>query len=316
MKSGLRSKLSDIAAALARVEAVLRTGVVIPGPDASAALERIADIAFVLHERAVEPSLCDALDAAVREIADAGKLRHDAALRAAETLKLLREALLGVDQVIAVAGTEAGAEPAATLQTCAASETELDDGAATDSVAPDKPDLLHGLPVGEIAEIAIDYAPEIVEPPEPALAAPPYPGPALDPDEDPGELFEPVSPPPALPESGRPSASPPFEATMAIAAPIPVPEPPLAHNSDLASAPREEVRQDVSEVHAAPIAAQTERPIAAPIALQTSSPAAIISNPAPALGRPSAHSAPRPMPTDPLAAVRALSEEETIALFS
>jgi len=40
-------------------------------PDISAAAERIQDIAFVLRERSADPALCDALDAAVREICDA-----------------------------------------------------------------------------------------------------------------------------------------------------------------------------------------------------------------------------------------------------
>ncbi len=40
-------------------------------PDVAAAAERIQDIAFMLRERAADADLCDALDAAVREIAGA-----------------------------------------------------------------------------------------------------------------------------------------------------------------------------------------------------------------------------------------------------
>jgi hypothetical protein len=42
-------------------------------PDISAAAERLADIAFELRQRAADVALCDALDAAVRDICDACK---------------------------------------------------------------------------------------------------------------------------------------------------------------------------------------------------------------------------------------------------
>ncbi len=68
--------------ALARLEAAVRgNGVALAlgeaangterplSPDIASAAERLQDIAFVLRERAVDAGLCDALDAAVREIA-------------------------------------------------------------------------------------------------------------------------------------------------------------------------------------------------------------------------------------------------------
>ncbi len=59
--------------ALARVEAALRNGQTTQAPaqavDIAAAAERIQDIAFMLRERPADAALCDALDAAVREIA-------------------------------------------------------------------------------------------------------------------------------------------------------------------------------------------------------------------------------------------------------
>src|SRR5208282_1583904 len=42
-----------------------------PGADVGAAAERIADIAFELREHAADAGLCDALDAAVRELCNA-----------------------------------------------------------------------------------------------------------------------------------------------------------------------------------------------------------------------------------------------------
>ena len=59
--------LMEIAAAIDRIEAALAAGTT-PAPDISAAIERLLDIAFMLHERPVEATLCDGLDAAIREI--------------------------------------------------------------------------------------------------------------------------------------------------------------------------------------------------------------------------------------------------------
>jgi|SRR5579862_531612 len=59
--------LEEIVAAIDRIEAVLAASM---ASDVHSAVEQIQDIAFVLHERPVEQSLCDALDGAIREIAD------------------------------------------------------------------------------------------------------------------------------------------------------------------------------------------------------------------------------------------------------
>jgi hypothetical protein len=64
-----------VVSAIARMEAAIRgdrTGEELPpGPDVGAASERIADIAIELRERGADPKLCDLLDAAVREICNA-----------------------------------------------------------------------------------------------------------------------------------------------------------------------------------------------------------------------------------------------------
>src|ERR1700731_447177 len=62
--------LMEIAAAIDRIKAALAAGA-LPKPDVSAAIEGLSDIAFMLHERPVEATLCDGLDAAIREIAEA-----------------------------------------------------------------------------------------------------------------------------------------------------------------------------------------------------------------------------------------------------
>ena len=83
--------LMEIAAAIDRIEAAIAAGVT-PAPDVSAAIERLLDIAFMLHERPVEATLCDGLDAAIREISDAGMRSQSTAegvRKAAELLHAL-----------------------------------------------------------------------------------------------------------------------------------------------------------------------------------------------------------------------------------
>ena len=73
----------SLIAAIERIEAAVRSDAPAKEstrlPDISAAAERLADIAFGLRERAADATLCDALDAAVREICAAcgGGTEHD-----------------------------------------------------------------------------------------------------------------------------------------------------------------------------------------------------------------------------------------------
>jgi hypothetical protein len=62
--------LMEIAAAIDRIKAEIAIGAR-PANGAFDAIERIADIAFVLHERSVEQTLCDGLDTALRDLSDA-----------------------------------------------------------------------------------------------------------------------------------------------------------------------------------------------------------------------------------------------------
>ena len=75
----------SLIAAIARIEAAIRSDTSakesIRGPDVGAAADRLADIAFGLRERGADAALCDALDAAVREMSNASAtaaLNHDA----------------------------------------------------------------------------------------------------------------------------------------------------------------------------------------------------------------------------------------------
>ena len=81
--------LMEIAEAINHIAAEIAAGAA-PAPNSLAAIERIQDIAFVLHERPVEATLCDALDAALREIVDAGENSDSTAERLRNATALLR----------------------------------------------------------------------------------------------------------------------------------------------------------------------------------------------------------------------------------
>jgi hypothetical protein len=80
--------LMEIAAAIDRIQAALTAGTT-PASDVSAAIEHLQDIAFMLHERPVEATLCDGLDAAIREIAEASVRSEPAAAGVREAVELL-----------------------------------------------------------------------------------------------------------------------------------------------------------------------------------------------------------------------------------
>jgi hypothetical protein len=103
--------VAELIAALGQVGALLAGAP--EGSEGSAAIERIADIAFVLHEREVEHSLCDALDAAVREIGAADAVKRASMERAREAAALLRELTHALNEILAMAAVEQQPQPAA-----------------------------------------------------------------------------------------------------------------------------------------------------------------------------------------------------------
>ncbi|HEX4043838.1 MAG TPA: hypothetical protein VHY10_19235 [Xanthobacteraceae bacterium] len=90
----------SLVAALARIEAAVGAGArsseTVPTPDLAAAAEKIADVAFGLRERGADPALCNALDAAVREIgaacANEPERAHSATPAHADQTELVGEA--------------------------------------------------------------------------------------------------------------------------------------------------------------------------------------------------------------------------------
>src|ERR1700720_4781345 len=80
--------LMEIAAAIDRIEAALTAGKT-PASDVSAAIERLHDIAFMLHERPVEATLCDGLDAAIRDVSQASMRSQSTAAGVREAAELV-----------------------------------------------------------------------------------------------------------------------------------------------------------------------------------------------------------------------------------
>lgn len=362
--------LLEIAAAIDRLEAAIATSAAKAG-DVSAAVERIQDIAFMLHQRSVEASLCDALDAAIRDISRAG-LHADAAAggtdNATELVHALAARLRGMTAhaiespgAVRAAGDEvvAAAAPGAGLFERAADDSET----FTRAVAA----LTSSSPALADAAVSVSAAP-------PVAAAP---IPSHDADERPR----------AEPESGQGTEAPaaPAGPTDNVAAPAretnvaadipvlesaPVPlsqaaaefslseavlsqafsddhfatanvpaEAPAAEEIPGEPAPSEQTPSEevlpAQNFLAAPVTGPEEDPddlfepppvstppdaaasdTTASVSVDALPPAEPPTEPPPVVPPPPARAIPRPPAGDPLAAVRALSEEELIALFS
>lgn len=247
-------------------------------PDVSGAAERIQDIAFALRERAVDPALCDALDAAAREICDACARGN-------------------------------GAEPTSVAPMTHGNGFAPADKAEAEAEAESDPLLQGGLFTMDVRE-SERLAQAIT-----ALAQP-----VIFPAEMPGTASE--------PQSGASSKilSPDYEAAFPESAPEPATaqrpddrprwyiEPPdfAFHTADRESErPRAASTRENGKAHALlPQAPLLPGPRDDPADL-FEPPLATAVTPSPAM-----RAVPRPAPPDPLAAMRALSEEEVIALFS
>jgi hypothetical protein len=206
--AGAAAALSEIAAALTRIEAEMAAR---PRPsDGLDSIERLRDIAFVLHERSIEASLCDALDAAVRDIAAVCASLDSSAERAGRAAELLRSLKHRISEMIALTAAEpdpAESEESATPAACEGIAT-----AAPSLAVPDREQDLSSRPnneasarqfssnsdvlpaldaVGVGPAVRTDNRPprsDAVEPTAPLLAMD-VNGP-IGPDEDPGGLFD------------------------------------------------------------------------------------------------------------------------------
>jgi hypothetical protein len=349
--------LMEIAAAIDRIEAALAAGTT-AAPDISAAIERLLDIAFMLHERPVEATLCDGLDAAIREISAADMRSESTAAGIREAADLVRALAGRVREMTALSSATRGAPQPAEDNAAASSgagffELATNDGATfaqavaelaaslpTLADAPSEPDEAAPVPEPESGQGASVPAAEIAPSDHVLSLAAEAQQTATEneiPDNDAApsqiastdvSLSEAVlnqasddffsssnfsGEAPAREETGREQASPeepPAEAvppaedfsTETVPSSEPSSEPsPQQDPDDLfepAPAPMPPVETAASVTADAPVSAE---PPAEPPRVVPPPPARAI---------------PRPPGSDPLAAVRDLSAEELIALFS
>jgi hypothetical protein len=338
--------LMEIAAAIDRIGAALAAGAT-PAPDVSAAIERLLDIAFMLHERPVEATLCDGLDAAIREISEANMRSESTAAGVREAAELvgalagrvrvmmaLSSAVRGTHQpaganVDATSGagffelaTNDGDTFAAAVAELAASLPTLADAPSEPVEAAPEPESGQGAPV-PAAEIAASD--NVLLPADAAQQTATETG-IADTDTAPPQ---PVSTDVSLSEAvlnqafaddyfsngNLPDVAPVSDETES--APISSEEPPSeapAQNFSTEPVPGpQEDPADLFEPGAAPIPpVETVTPVTADAPVPAEPPA----EPARAVPPPPARAIPRPPSSDPFAAVRDLSAEELIALFS
>jgi len=322
--------LAQLASLLAQAEALV-IAAADESPDAIAsAIERIADIAFVLHEREVEPSLCDALDAAMREISEANARNRASVQRAHEAAELLRALAQRLDAMMA-AQAQLQAEAARSADgvefECSDEfppparlfDADIpEDGAFAQTVAA----LAESLPErsspapAEFQEVAVDagVASEALMPSAAEREQAERPAGTSVQEEKSGNGAEEDHAPReevAAPSTAVPSVDP---APFANSAPTAGAAIPAAVEVNRSIDPDEDpgdLFEPISGIRPAP---EAPAPVAAvqetapSASLPPQSPRAAANGPAPA--------ASRPLANDPLAPIRALSEEELIALFS
>ena len=344
--------LMEIAAAIDRIGAALAAGAT-PASDISAAIERLLDIAFMLHERPVEATLCDGLDAAIREISQANMRSESTAAGVREAAELVRALTGRVREMMALSSTARGApQPAG--------ENDSTSGAGLFELATNDGEAF----AEAVAELAASLPALSDAPSEPAEAAP---VPMLEPEPEP-ESGEGAPGPAAevapsdnvlslaaeAQQTATETGIPDNDAAPAqlASADVSLSEAVLNQASDdFFSSPNisseAPAREETASAHALSEETPSEAPArnfstervpgpqedpadlfepgsvptppgeaAAPVAADAPVPAEPPAEPPRVVPPPPARAIPRPPGSDPLAAVRDLSEEERIALFS
>jgi len=317
----------SLIAAIARIEAAVRSDAPAKEstrrPDVSAAAERLADIAFALRERGAEATLCDALDAALREICDAcetGVENHDADNGVARPTE---PAVVAAIQTApgAARQPEGGADGGNEDSISGHFDFELQDsekfaeaatalaaslGALTDEAeAPRKPQI----PPSRAVIPQHDYGPP-TEPqaPEAADRAPRW---FI---EAPGFVFQ----PPKQQTNGHDVET--SGRSGQVPALLPEPQPPPDLDEDPADLFESTPQLVAIPVHSSPTPS-TVIPAQDLSVVVVSAPAATVQTaeippPQPQFAAAATvRHVPRPVPANPLGALRALTEEELIALF-
>jgi hypothetical protein len=339
--------LMEIAAAIERVQAAFAAGTM-PAPDVSAAIERLLDIAFMLHERPVEPTLCDRLDAAIREISDANMRAESTAEGVREAAELVRALASRVREMMALASAMRSAPRPAGANVDSASGAGFFELAANDgeTFAQAVAELAASLPAltdapSEPVEAVPEPEPESGEG-APAPAAEIVPSnnalsPAVEAQQtatETGSSDDDIAPPQiastdvSLSEAVLSQASDDFFSSPNFSSEAPAREetasaqvlseepPSEAPAQNLSTEPVPGPQEDPADLFEPGSVPTPAVEAAAPVTVDAPVPMEPPAEPPRVVPPPLVRAIPRPPGSDPLAAVRDLSEEELIALFS
>ena len=341
--------LMEIAAAIDHIEAALGAGAT-PAPDVSVAIERLLDIAFMLHERPVEATLCDGLDAAIREISQAAMRSESTAAGSREAAELVRALAGRVREMMVLSSASRGASQPAGENVDAASGAGFFELATNDgeTFAQAVAELAASLPMlGDAPSESVDAA-QASEPesgegaPAPAAEIAPSDNvlsPAVEAQQtatETGIRGNDTAPPQlastdvSLSEVVLNQASDDFFSSPNFSIETPAREETESEQVSSEESPAEVVLP-AQNFSTEPVPGPQEDPAdlfepgsvptppveaAAPVTADAPVPAEPPAEPRHVVPPPPARAIPRPPGSDPLAAVRDLSEEERIALFS
>jgi chemotaxis protein CheZ len=341
--------LMEIAAAIDRVQAALAAGTP-PAADISAAIERRLDIAFTLHERPVEATLCDGLDAAIREISQTSMRSESSAEGIREAAELVRALAGRVREMMALSSAVRETQQPAGANVDATSGAGLFELATNDgeTFAQAVAELAASLPaLTDAPSEPVDAAPEPELGPESGEGAP---APAAEIAPSDNVLLPAVEAQQTVTEIGNPDndiatsqiASTDLSLSEAVlsqvsddffSSPNFSSEAPAREETESAQALSEEPpseaptqnfptepvpgpQEDPADLFEPASVATPPAEAAAPVTTDAAVPAEPPAEPPRVVPPPPARAIPRPPGSDPLAAVRDLSEEELIALFS
>jgi hypothetical protein len=338
--------LMEIAAVIDRIGAALAAGTT-PASDISAAIERLLDIAFMLHERPVEATLCDGLDAAIREISEANMRSGSTAAGSREAAELVRALAGRVREMMALASrggsqpagenvdatsgagffelaTEDGETFAQAVAELAASLPVFTDASEEPAEATPEPESGQGaqvlaaetapsgdvlLPAGETQQTAVEAGV-----PDNDTAAPQQASAEVSLSE---AVLSQAFSDDYFSSSNFSNEAPASEATgsgQVLSEETPSEAVPPAQN--FSTDPVPDPQEDPADLFESQPVPTPPVETAAPVTADAAVPAEPTVEPPRAVPPPPARAIPRPPASDPLAAVRDLSEEELIALFS
>ena len=306
-------------------------------PDIFGAAGRIQDVVWTMRERGLDPATCEQIEALASSILSASSLRDPNDRRAHKLDEVLQYLERRIDTMLREQGwrdaaIETATDAPAADAPAAAVDIVPDIAAPPSEPAPETSTALPSAPV------ELEIEPLVVVPVGPREVAAEAPAAEL---ELAPIMVEPLLAPPGAEATAPTVTEPPPVIAIAPAAVGEAPEPvfglPLDDTAPMTAAEIEEELFVLAPADTAPDAPSESSDAAPPAIPQPDAPAApivtaaieqIAVRAAPmtapsaataasiARARPVAESMPRPAPSDPLAALKAMSDEELIALFT